>query len=358
MQTHFFSQKITAWYNVHKRDLPWRNINNPYFIWLSEVILQQTRVVQGMPYYFKFIETFPTVQDLASADEKDVLRLWQGLGYYSRARNLHTTAKIVVENYGGDFPDNYSELLKLKGIGTYTAAAIASFAFGEKVAVLDGNVYRVLSRVFGEETDIASNDAKKIFTKIAESVLPETGSDTHNQAIMEFGATQCTPGIPNCMFCTLAMECVANATGRVGMLPVKSKKIKVRERFFNYFVIEQNRKFVMHERTHKDVWSGMYDFYLKESTENVELLEEIEVEDDFLKNILENSTINYKSEIYTHVLTHQKIQTRFWRVELNNNFVVDLPSDLQWYSIDEVDDLPKSTLVNNFLESFIFSLNS
>jgi len=167
MQHLFFSQKITAWYETHKRDLPWRNIHNPYFIWLSEVILQQTRVVQGMPYYFKFIETFPTVEDLAAANEKDVLRLWQGLGYYSRARNLHITAKMVVENYDGKFPNNYQELLKLKGIGTYTAAAIASFAFGEKVAVLDGNVYRVLSRVFGETTDIASNEAKKYIGKDA-----------------------------------------------------------------------------------------------------------------------------------------------------------------------------------------------
>lgn len=355
MQHLFFSQKITAWYNSHKRDLPWRNINNPYFIWLSEVILQQTRVVQGMPYYFKFIETFPTVQDLAAADEKEVLRLWQGLGYYSRARNLHTTAKMVVENYGGEFPNTYHELLKLKGIGTYTAAAIASFAFGEKVAVLDGNVYRVLSRVFGESTDIASSEAKKIFTKIAETVLPNEDSDTHNQAIMEFGAIQCTPGLPNCMFCPLSMECVANATGRVTMLPVKSKKIKVRERFFNYFVIEQNRNFAMHERTHKDVWSGMYDFYLKEFSESTDLLEDIIEGDDFLNDLLENSVIKRKSIIYVHILTHQKIQTKFWHIEINPDFVVNLPSDFCWYSLNEVDDLPKSTLVNNYLTEFVFA---
>ena len=354
MQYLFFSQKITAWYNIHKRDLPWRNINNPYFIWLSEVILQQTRVVQGMSYYLKFIETFPTVQDLAAADEKDVLRLWQGLGYYSRARNLHTTAKMVVENYGGNFPDTYHELLKLKGIGTYTAAAIASFAFGEKVAVLDGNVYRVLSRVFGESTDITSNEAKKIFTKIAETVLPDKDSDTHNQAIMEFGAIQCTPGMPNCMFCPLSMECVANATGRVGMLPVKSKKIKVRERFFNYFVIEQNGKFAMHERTHKDVWSGMYDFYLKEFSESTDSLEDIIEADNFLTDLLKNSVIKRESIIYVHILTHQKIQTKFWHIEISPDFVVNLPSDFHWYSLNEVDDLPKSTLVNNYLTSFIF----
>lgn len=354
MQHLFFSQKIIAWYNSYKRDLPWRNINNPYFIWISEIILQQTRVIQGLPYYLKFIETFPTVQDLAAADEKDVLRLWQGLGYYSRARNLHTTAKIVVENYGGDFPNTYQELLKLKGIGTYTAAAIASFAFGEKVAVLDGNVYRVLSRVFGEFTDIASNEAKKVFTKIAETVLPEKNSDVHNQAIMEFGAIQCTPGMPNCMFCPLSMDCVANATGRVGMLPVKSKKTKVRERFFNYFVIEQNRNFAMHERTKKDIWSGMYDFYLKEFLEKMNSLEDIVVKDDFLNNLLKNSVIKRESIVYVHILTHQKIQTKFWHIEVSLDFAINLPSDFRWYSLNEVDDLPKSTLVNNYLTSFIF----
>lgn len=354
MQHLFFSQKITAWYETHKRDLPWRNIHNPYFIWLSEVILQQTRVVQGMPYYFKFIETFPTVEDLAAADEKDVLRLWQGLGYYSRARNLHTTAKMVVENYDGKFPNNYQELLKLKGIGTYTAAAIASFAFGEKVAVLDGNVYRVLSRVFGETTDIASNEAKKVFTKIAETVLPNQNCDIHNQAIMEFGAIQCTPSSPNCMFCPLSIECVANATGRVGILPIKSKKLKVRERFFNYFVIEQNRNFAMHERTHKDVWSGMYDFYLKELSENTDSLEDIISDDIFLNDLLKNSIIKRESIIYKHILTHQKIQTKFWHVEIYPDFMVNLPAGFQWYSLNEVDDLPKSTLVNNYLTSFIF----
>ena len=354
MQYEFFSQKITAWYHQHKRDLPWRNINNPYFIWLSEVILQQTRVVQGTPYYFKFIETFPTVQDLAAADEKEVLRLWQGLGYYSRARNLHTTAKMVVENYGGIFPSNYAELLKLKGIGTYTAAAIASFAFGEKVAVLDGNVYRVLSRVFGENTDITGNDAKKVFTKLAESVLPESHSDTHNQAIMEFGAMQCTSGMPNCMFCPLSFECVANATGRVGVLPVKSKKIKVRERFFNYFVIEQNGKIIMRERVSKDVWAGMYDFYLKEFSENTEALDDIIPEDILLENLLKNSVIKRESGIYLHILTHQRIKTKFWHLEINPDFVINLPSELQWHSLEEVDDLPKSTLVNNYLREFVF----
>lgn len=354
MKNDFISKKISRWYLQHKRDLPWRNTQNPYYIWLSEIILQQTRVVQGTPYYYKFIEAFPTVQDLANADENEVLRLWQGLGYYSRARNLHKTAKMVVENYAGEFPKTYQELLKLKGVGTYTAAAIASFAFGEKVAVLDGNVYRVLSRIFGETTDISSNEAKKVFTQLAESILPDHDADTHNQAIMEFGALQCTPSSPDCMFCPLAMECVANATGQVAVLPIKSKKVKVKERFFHYFIIEQNGNFAMRKRVGKDVWEGMFDFYLKEFGENIEELSYLAMEDKFLEKTLENSLIKRESSIYTHILTHQKIQTKFWHIIINDNFQLHLPTELEWYSLNEVDDLPKSTLVNNYLTSFVF----
>ena len=354
MKNDFFSKKITNWYLQHKRDLPWRNTQNPYYIWLSEIILQQTRVAQGMPYYYKFVNAFPTIQDLANAEENEVLRLWQGLGYYSRARNLHKTAKMVVEDYNGIFPEKYSELLKLKGIGTYTAAAIASFSSGEKVAVLDGNVYRVLARVFGETTDISGKDAKKVFTQLAESVLPDDNSAMHNQAIMEFGALQCTPALPNCMFCPLSMECIAYATGRVGILPVKSKKIKVKERFFNYFIIEQNGNFAMRKRKGRDVWEGMYDFYLKECEENIQDLLYLATEDVFLTDLMKKSLIKRESITYTHILTHQRIQTKFWHLEVQEHFLVDLPQELEWYSLNEVDDLPKSTLVNNYLKEFVF----
>lgn len=354
LKNDFFSKKITNWYLQNKRDLPWRNTQNPYYIWLSEIILQQTRVAQGMPYYYKFVEAFPTVQDLANADENEVLRLWQGLGYYSRARNLHKTAKMVVEDYNGIFPEKYSELLKLKGIGTYTAAAIASFAFGEKVAVLDGNVYRVLSRVFGETTDISGKDAKKVFTQLAESVLPTSDSATHNQAIMEFGAMHCTPASPDCMFCTLAIECVANATGQVSLLPIKTKKVKVKERFFNYFIIEQNGNFAMRKRLGRDVWEGMYDFYLKEIEENIQDLSYLAMEDTFLSELIKNSLIKRESSIYTHILTHQRIQTKFWHLEVDNHFLLHLPQELEWYNLNEVDDLPKSTLVNNYLKEYVF----
>jgi A/G-specific adenine glycosylase len=353
----FFSENLIRWYKTHQRDLPWRNTRNPYFIWLSEIILQQTRVVQGLPYYEKFIENYPTVQDLASASEEDVLRLWQGLGYYSRARNLHTTAKMVVNDFGGVFPENYEGLLKLKGVGSYTAAAIASFAYSERVSVLDGNVFRVLARVFGEETDISANNAKKVFGDLAQSLLPEHDSDTHNQAIMEFGATQCTPGMPNCMFCPLSFECVANATGKQGVLPVKSKKVKVKHRFFNYFLIEQNQQILLRKRPERDVWAGMYDFYLKENQEKniVELdLDELLTDDIFLQEIIQNSVVEQVSEIFTHVLTHQRIQTKFWRLKVNAEFLVNLPEGLQFYTLNEIDDLPKSTLVNNFLQAFVF----
>jgi len=354
LKNDFFSKKITNWYLQHKRDLPWRNTQNPYYIWLSEIILQQTRVAQGMPYYYKFVNAFPTIQDLANAEENEVLRLWQGLGYYSRARNLHKTAKMVVEDYNGIFPEKYSELLKLKGIGTYTAAAIASFSSGEKVAVLDGNVYRVLARVFGETTDISGKDAKKVFTQLAESVLPDDNSAMHNQAIMEFGALQCTPALPNCMFCPLSMECIAYATGRVGILPVKSKKIKVKERFFNYFIIEQNGNFAMRKRKGRDVWEGMYDFYLKECEENIQDLLYLATEDVFLTDLMKKSLIKRESITYTHILTHQRIQTKFWHLEVQEHFLVDLPQELEWYTLNEVDDLPKSTLVNNYLKEFVF----
>lgn len=347
-----FSEQLIDWYTQHQRDLPWRRTQNPYYIWLSEVILQQTRVNQGLPYYERFVETFPTVEDLAMANEKEVLRLWQGLGYYSRARNLHQTAKIVMQEYGGEFPNTYEELLKLKGIGTYTAAAIASFAFGEKVAVLDGNVYRVLARVFGIETDITSGEAKKVFGKLANELISSSQPATHNQAIMEFGAIQCVPVSPLCLFCPLSFDCVANASGRQGSLPIKTKKTKVRERFLNYFVIEQNHQILMRERTGKDVWAGMFDFYLIETphAENWETL----VEDKWLKPIVAAGIIQSESGLYTHILTHQRIQTKFWHISLNPEVSLLLPPDLQFYSLEEVHQLPKSTLVNNFLKEYFF----
>jgi A/G-specific adenine glycosylase len=345
-----FSEELMGWYHLNKRALPWRNTKDPYRIWLSEVILQQTRVAQGLPYYEKFVEQYPTIQALADADEKEVLRLWQGLGYYSRARNMHTTAKIVVMDFGGIFPSTYEGLLKLKGIGPYTAAAIASFAFDEKVAVVDGNVYRVLARVFGVETDISSHEAKKVFGELANLLISESSPSTYNQAIMEFGAKYCTPANPECMFCVFHYDCVANATGKQSFLPVKSKKVKVKNRFFNYFVIEKDNQFLMNQRAEKDIWSGLCDFYLLESEDKLVELEE--VYNDFLQKVLSKSIIKNVSENFKHILTHQRIEAKFWHVVLNEE--VDIPKNYHFYSLEEIEELPKPILIEKYLKSLNF----
>ncbi len=350
MERYTFSERLMGWYFPNKRDLPWRNTKDPYRIWLSEVILQQTRVAQGLPYYEKFVEQYPTIKQLADADEKDVLRLWQGLGYYSRARNMHTTAKIVVMDFGGVFPNTYEGLLKLKGIGPYTAAAIASFAFDEKVAVVDGNVFRVLARVFGVETDISSHEAKKGFGELANKLISESSPSTYNQAIMEFGATHCMPANPACMFCVFHYDCVANATGRQAILPVKSKKVKVKNRFFNYFVIEKNNRFLMIQRAEKDIWSGLHDFYLLESEDKLVELEEIE--NDFLQEILSKSIIKNVSENFKHILTHQRIEAKFWHLKLEGE--VPLPKNYHFYSLEEIEELPKPILIEKYLKGLNF----
>jgi A/G-specific adenine glycosylase len=343
-----FSIKLIQWYNQNKRDLPWRNINDPYLIWLSEVILQQTRVAQGLPYYLKFAEYYPTIIDLAEAEQQEVLRLWQGLGYYSRARNMHATAKLIVDEYNGIFPDNYNDLLKLKGIGPYTAAAIASFAFKEKVAVVDGNVFRVLSRLFGIETDISSHEAKKEFSQLANELISEKQPDTFNQALMEFGATFCTPANPQCMFCIFQENCIARLHGKQAILPVKSKKVKVKERFFNYFLIEFNGNFLMRQRQTNDIWEGLFDFYL---IENDKLINIDEVEDRQIINVLRNGTVHYYSENQKHILTHQRIEARFIHVEINSE--IEFGENFKYYSINEIDKLPKPILIEKFLKKYL-----
>ena len=351
METKAFSEVLIHWYHTKKRDLPWRKTKDPYKIWLSEVILQQTRVAQGSPYYEKFVENYPTVMDLANADEQEVLRLWQGLGYYSRARNMYATAKIVVNDIDGIFPNNYKGLLKLKGIGPYTAAAIASFAFNDKVAVVDGNVFRVLARVFGIETDISSHEAKNVFSELANKLISTESPSTYNQAIMEFGAIHCTPTNPDCMFCVFADSCVANAKGMQAILPIKSKKVKIRNRFFDYFVIEQNGNFLMHQRPEGDIWTGLNDFYLVENEDKLSELDEIK--DDFLRETLTKAIIKGHSESIKHILTHQRIEARFWHILLSEE--VAPPTGYEFYSLDEVEVLPKPILIEKYLKSSWFS---
>ncbi len=261
-----FSKALISWYLQNQRDLPWRKTVNPYNIWLSEIMLQQTRVAQGLPYYLSFIEAFPTVHDLANAEEEKVLKLWQGLGYYSRARNLHATAKFVSKELKGNFPNSYKELLKLKGVGEYTAAAIASISFNENVAVVDGNVFRVLARYFGVEQDISDSKSKKTFQELANSLVPKNNAANFNQAIMEFGAIQCTPKSPDCNNCIFNKSCFALQKKKVNQLPIKTKKTKIKDRFLNYVIVkDSDAKFLIEKRTENGIWKNLFQFPLIET---------------------------------------------------------------------------------------------
>ena len=342
------------WYAENQRDLPWRHTQDPYLIWLSEVILQQTRVAQGLPYYQRFAEAFPTVHALAAAEQEQVLRLWQGLGYYSRARNLHHCAQEVVNKHDGQFPHTYRALLRLPGVGAYTAAAIASFAFNETVPVVDGNVYRVLSRVFGINDDIQSVGGQKKFRQQAEQLVPDGKASVYNQAIMEFGALQCTPVQPACLLCPLSAMCYAYQHGQQHALPVKAKKTKVRARFLHYFVIRQGDTVWMKRRDESGIWVGLYDFYLIETLQQVTL----EQLDDSLLNLLlqQESTSVAVSSPYRHLLTHQRLHVTFYTITLSQypeNLANEL-NCLQAYSVDELEQLPKPILIDNFLQKEIF----
>jgi A/G-specific adenine glycosylase len=313
-----FSNYLIQWYLHNKRDLPWRNTTNPYHIWLSEIMLQQTRVAQGTPYFLSFVNAFPTVFDLADADEEQVLKLWQGLGYYSRARNLHKTAQHVATELNGVFPDKYKDLLSLKGVGEYTAAAIASFSYGESVAVVDGNVFRVLARYFDIETDIAVASAKKEFAALAFELMPKDNPATFNQAIMEFGALQCVPKSPNCGICVFNESCLALQRKKVDQLPVKSKKLKVRNRYFNYLVVsDDNEDTVIQKRTAKGIWQNLYEFPLIE-TEAVESFDYIveRIDKGFFVNDSVVSVMEYNDKSIIHKLSHQHLHIKFWKVNI------------------------------------------
>ncbi len=313
-----FSNLLTKWYLQNKRDLPWRNTTNPYPIWLSEIMLQQTRVAQGTPYFMSFTTAFPTVFDLAAASEEEVLKLWQGLGYYSRARNLHKTAQHVALELSGIFPVTYKELLKLKGVGEYTAAAIASFSYNEAVPVVDGNVFRVLSRYFDIESDIAVVSTKKEFAALAFELMAKDNPALFNQAIMEFGALQCVPKSPNCGICVFNTSCAALQKKKVDQLPVKSKKVKVRNRFFNYLVVEdENEHTIIQKRTAKGIWHNLYEFPLIETDkeEDFAVVSE-QIQNNYFKDnrIVSINECNEKSII--HKLSHQHLYIKFWKVNI------------------------------------------
>ncbi len=349
-----YSNILIRWYLENKRDLPWRKTDNPYLIWLSEIMLQQTRVAQGTPYFISFTTNFPTVFDLAEANEEQVLKLWQGLGYYSRARNLHKTAQFVATELSGVFPDNYNDLLKLKGVGEYTAAAIASFSYNEAVPVVDGNVFRVLSRYFDVETDIASASAKKEFAALAFELMPKDNPALFNQAIMEFGALQCVPKSPNCGVCVFNESCAALQKKKVDQLPVKSKKLKVRNRFFNYLVVsDDNDNTIIQKRTAKGIWHNLYEFPLIE-TEKDEDFENItkQIQSDSFKennpSVSElakqiKSILEYNPESIIHKLSHQHLHIKFWKVKVQG--VVENGIDAT-----TLKTFPFPIVIHNFIE--------
>ena len=345
-----FSNSLIHWYLQNKRDLPWRNTTNPYLIWLSEIMLQQTKVAQGLPYFIAFTKAFPTIFDLANAREEQVLKLWQGLGYYSRARNLHATAKYIANDLNGNFPNNYKNLLLLKGVGEYTAAAIASFSYNEAVAVVDGNVFRVLSRYYNIDSDISDGKTKKEFQNLAQEILPIDKPALFNQAIMEFGALQCVPKNPNCENCIFSTSCGALQLKKVAQLPVKSKKTKVSNRYLNYLILkDSSSKYIVQKREGKGIWENLYEFPLIETNELV-------VEHDFMNELAKMEFYNQKpneifvlnKQIIQHKLSHQHLYIRFYQL----NFNVILHNSK---SLSAIKKLPFPIVLHNFMASNYFN---
>ncbi|HMG92252.1 MAG TPA: A/G-specific adenine glycosylase [Chryseolinea sp.] len=349
MDKRYFSDKLVKWYEQNKRDLPWRATTDPYKIWLSEIILQQTRVNQGLPYYLKFVDKYPNVSALASASQQEVLRLWQGLGYYSRARNLHECAQQVVDKHGSCFPANYQALKQLKGVGDYTAAAIASIAYGESVAVVDGNVFRVLSRVFGIEAPIDTSAGKKKFTELANEVIDPNKPDLHNQALMEFGALHCTPKNPRCEECIFESGCFAAQREMQDLLPVKLRSTAVRVRYFYYFVVKKGNSYLMKKRTEKDIWQGLFDFFMLEEPKPTKIEKLIERFNAI--NCLQFQTGDFViSDNYKHILSHQIIHAKFIFLKaVSNNF---LKEPFAFYTAKKIEELPKPVLISRFLSDF------
>ncbi|MFD0940119.1 A/G-specific adenine glycosylase [Pedobacter boryungensis] len=345
-----FQNEIVKWYKINKRELPWRNTTDAYVIWLSEIILQQTRVEQGLPYFNKFLAHFPTVSSFAEATENQVLKLWQGLGYYSRGRNMLFTAKQVIENHDGIFPVQYEKLIQLKGIGEYTAAAISSFANNQAKAVLDGNVFRVLARYFGIGEPINSTVGKKVFSELAQSLIENQSPSLYNQAIMEFGALQCKPKSPPCNICPLQVNCYAYKNNKVNDLPLKLKKVKVKERWFNYFVGIHNGYVLTKQRKPGDVWQHLYDFPLIETDGKPDFEDEsfiVSVKNTFGKNVRITPIIQKK-----HLLTHQIIYVQFFGLD---NYIVNfnLHTDIKSVLLEEFEEFPHPKVISDFISLYL-----
>lgn len=380
-----FANTIISWFRENGRALPWRETRDPYAIWLSEIILQQTRIAQGWEYWERFMAQYPTVEDLAAAHEDEVLKLWQGLGYYSRARNLHTAAKQIVAL--GHFPDTLEGIKQLKGVGDYTAAAIGSFAFDIPAAVVDGNVYRVLARYFGIDTPINSTQGKKEFAALAQSLLPSSkasdflslssASDSlsssspvaaYNQAMMDFGAIQCTPQSPKCLLCPLAETCEAMRSNRIAELPVKQKTLKVKTRHLSYIYIRCNGMTAIHRRGEGDIWQGLWEpFNASDITEATASIASAQASPSSAKFSPSSAKLSpFKSELAAslhlsnvdglqllaqdvkHVLTHRILLADFYLLETEAR--PQLPDDYIWIKEEEIEDYGIPRLIELMLE--------
>jgi A/G-specific adenine glycosylase len=344
------SNLIINWYQKNKRDLPWRNSIDPYSIWLSEIILQQTRVNQGLPYYLRFIDAFPTVKDFSKADEEDILKLWQGLGYYSRARNMLKAAKFIDLNYQGNFPENVDDLLKIPGIGPYTANAIASLAFNKSVPVVDGNVFRVIARMFEIKEDIGKKSTYDIFYKTASQLMGNYNPSSFNQAMMELGALVCTPQSPKCQTCPVLHHCASFKNKTQLDFPVKLKKIKTKKRFFNYIVLLNQNNTLIYKRSANDIWQNLWEFPLFETEEKTNQHKTILA---LTQSLLTNETkIAFLKHLeFDHVLTHQKINALFWIFKVEHLLPIE-----DKYEVVEFDKInikfALSRLTDKFLSSY------
>lgn len=344
----FFTTRLLVWNEKsNSRKMPWKGEKDPYKIWISEIILQQTRVQQGLAYYERFIAAFPDIKTLAKAPEQQVFKLWEGLGYYSRCRNLIASAKYIHEQLNDEFPIEYEDILSLKGIGTYTASAIVSFAFNKPHAVLDGNVFRVLSRFFGIAIPINTTAGKKYYGNLAELLLDKKNAAQYNQAIMDFGAVICKPAIPLCSECLLQKKCVAFRESKTSVLPINDKVIKQKERFFNYLIVEYQQQFYVRERTRKDIWQSLFEFILIET-------EILKNETDLLKSksfqsVFETSdfVVSHVSETYSQKLTHQLIRGRFFHIKINRP--LKEPGNYLLTSKDQLSKLPFPKLIASYL---------
>ena len=351
----FFSNTLLDWNETeNKRQMPWKGESNPYRIWISEIILQQTRVQQGMEYYNRFIAAFPEIETLAMASEKEVYKLWEGLGYYSRCKNLIASAKFIQEELNGNFPEKYEDILALKGIGTYTASAIASFAFNLPYAVLDGNVFRVLSRFFGKEIPINTTEGKKFYGELSQLLLNKITPGKYNQALMDFGAVICKPAAPLCLQCPLQKKCFAFLKNKVAVLPVNTKTIRQKERFFNYLVVEYKNKFYVRKRTVKDIWQNLYEFVLIETKDWLDESKLI-VNEEIIKILNQpDFTVNLISSKISQKLTHQLITGRFIHIELKKPWLNN-----EYFTVKrkELKALPFPKFIASYLADKNVSLN-